>query len=230
MIRHHPSQELLLEYAAGTLSSGMALCVNMHLKYCPHCAEIVDRMTHVGGMLMEELEPVEVAPDSFDALMQRIDEEDMLAAEVKNTKGLDRARELLSNWIPGGWNVVSWKPQWFKIYEFLLATSEDGRERLSLQRINAGGVAPVHSHYGREVTVVLEGGFSDEQGVYQAGDFIIKDQQHKHRPRAHENEDCICLALLEAPVRLTGPVGQWIERLRNFFSPQMYNQTSRDSA
>lgn len=222
MTRHHPSQDLLVEYAAGALSPSMALCVGVHLKYCPHCQEQVERLTSLGTALFCELEGVAPSEGLFDQILARIEEEDALERGPARENSAMRARKLLQSWLPGGWATVEWKPQWFKVYEYVLELSANGRSRLALQKIAAGGRAPIHGHHGREITVVLEGGFSDDQGVYEEGDFIIRDQDHQHRPRAMEHRDCICLTLLEAPVKLTGPFGQWIERLRRFFTPGLY--------
>jgi putative transcriptional regulator len=82
---------------------------------------------------------------------------------------------------------------------------------LALHRIDAGGRAPEHDHYGREITVVLTGSFSDEDGIYQPGDFLVREEGNKHRPFAARNEDCICLSVLEAPIKLTG--------LKSVFNP-----------
>jgi len=44
---------------------------------------------------------------------------------------------------------------------------------MALHRIKAGGKAPEHDHKGTEITVVLTGSFSDEDDIYQPGDFIF---------------------------------------------------------
>src|SRR5690606_24367164 len=76
--------------------------------------------------------------------------------------------------------------------------------QVALQRIAAGARVPTHTHGGTELTVILSGGFSDELGVYHAGDFIARDPSHKHSPTALQNEDCICLTVLDAPIKFTG--------------------------
>jgi len=50
----------------------------------------------------------------------------------------------------------------------------------------------------------LTGSFSDEEGVYHPGDFLVKEPGNIHRPFAARNQECICLSVLEAPIRLTG--------------------------
>ena len=75
---------------------------------------------------------------------------------------------------------------------------------LALHRIDAGGKAPVHDHKGTELTVVLKGSFSDEDGIYREGDFLMREPGDIHRPSATQDQACICLSVLSAPIKLTG--------------------------
>jgi putative transcriptional regulator len=75
---------------------------------------------------------------------------------------------------------------------------------VALHRLKAGGNAPTHDHQGEEVTVVLVGNFSDEEGVYQPGDYILREPGDVHRPQATRHNECICLSVLSAPIKLVG--------------------------
>ena len=54
-----------------------------------------------------------------------------------------------------------------------------------------------------ELTLVLRGAFKDDSGHYCAGDIEIADDSIEHTPIADMCEDCICLAVTEAPIRFT---------------------------
>jgi putative transcriptional regulator len=71
-------------------------------------------------------------------------------------------------------------------------------------RIRAGRAVPRHTHRGYELVCVLEGGFSDAAGHYGRGDVAVADDGVDHQPTADADGDCICLAVTDAPVRLTG--------------------------
>ena len=77
----------------------------------------------------------------------------------------------------------------------------------------AGGRIPKHTHRGTELTLVLEGSFSDEEGVYHQGDFLMRDAEDVHTPTAAQTADCICVGVLDAPIRFTG----WNYRVINPF-------------
>ena len=76
--------------------------------------------------------------------------------------------------------------------------------KVELLKIAAGRAVPRHTHKGDELTLVLAGGFTDDTGHYGKGDFAFADGERVHQPHADEGEDCIALAVLDAPVVPTG--------------------------
>jgi putative transcriptional regulator len=67
---------------------------------------------------------------------------------------------------------------------------------------------PRHSHRGNEYTLVLAGGFSDGGKQFGPGDFVAKDPSHIHQPVVDDDGECLCLVVLDAPLRLTGAMGK----------------------
>ena len=63
---------------------------------------------------------------------------------------------------------------------------------------------PDHSHHGVEMTMVLQGAFQDEDGYFARGDVEIADADLHHTPVADIHEDCICLAVTDAPLKFRG--------------------------
>jgi putative transcriptional regulator len=61
--------------------------------------------------------------------------------------------------------------------------------------------------------VVLRGGFSDADGDYQAGDFVVRTAGEVHRPAAWPHSDCLTLSVLDGPIYFQG----WLARLANPF-------------
>jgi putative transcriptional regulator len=105
---------------------------------------------------------------------------------------------------------LQWRRRLPGIREFELKASGEGEAKLYW--ISPGRAMPSHTHDGSEVTLVLRGGFSDPTGHYRRGDIAIADSDLDHHPRADEDEDCICFAVIDAPLRLTGPVGRIVQR------------------
>lgn len=220
MSAYHPDDVTLLEYSAGSLGAAHALAVSVHLSYCRHCQEQLKKLNALGGVLLSEATPASFEEEGafpteqpgddegFEALMARIES----APERQETKQPEQTASAgfhnpLERYLPKTLDELDWQNQTREIAKFDLDNiiKVDG-VRIALQRIKAGAKVPTHTHKGTELTVVLKGSFSDEMGVYSEGDFIARDASDHHSPRAMQNEDCICLTVLDAPMRFTGPL------------------------
>src|SRR5690242_15759860 len=71
---HHPPDELLLEYAAGTSDEATALVLATHLALCPVCRRTVAEAEALGGSLLEESPEFSLAPDALKTMLSRLDE------------------------------------------------------------------------------------------------------------------------------------------------------------
>lgn len=211
MSAYHPDDMTLMNYAAGSLSIPQALAVSMHLCFCHECRDLVKNFNHLGGALLETIKPASTEDDAFDSLMASLEPHDHCEApKVKMDMGnTDKITQHFSNpllrYLPTSLADLPWQRQTKEISKFDL-TSLLGVNgfQVALQKINAGAKVPTHTHKGFEYTVILSGGFSDELGVYHEGDFIARDTSHRHSPTALQNEDCICLTVLNAPLKFTG--------------------------
>ena len=71
-IQHHLSDALLMAYSAGTLPEAFSLTVAAHVSMCDECRARLGAFDTVGGALIEQTETVQMAEDSFEATMARI--------------------------------------------------------------------------------------------------------------------------------------------------------------
>jgi putative transcriptional regulator len=90
----------------------------------------------------------------------------------------------------------SWKTTRFPgIALVFLYTNEQTGDGVVLIRMAPGRGYPRHRHVGEERVLVLQGGYRDEAGRYQAGDTVVQPPGSVHHPVALEgDEDCILLA------------------------------------
>ena len=63
---------------------------------------------------------------------------------------------------------------------------------------------PDHGHRGTELTLVLQGAFTDATDHFGAGDIEVANEELDHTPVADIGADCICLAATDAPLRFRG--------------------------
>ena len=221
--QHHPDKNLLIEFAAGTLERAPAIAVKTHLHYCPKCTLEVQQLEQVGAALFlsgaSEPSTENADKTDFTELMKKIDDIALAAEEVTNTAHVSDDQNNQSghtNSLPSKYaalpqlvkkmmlnNKLKWQYTTKNLRSANLIAGQD-QYAVSLQNILAGGHVPEHEHLGDEITVVLKGSFSDEDNMYQQGDFLLKSTGDRHRPMASSNEDCLCLSVEQAPVKLTG--------------------------
>lgn len=200
--RNHPANELLASYSAGSLPLSQALCIAAHLEHCHECGAQLRRLNRVGSELMQQLPPAPASADLKQRLLDRLDDIVDDADEPAPARN-DSIPRCLRQFISGGYEDLKWK--WISpdIHSVELARDSNGA-KVELLKIKPGGSATTHTHLGDEYTVILEGSFSDEQGVYRQGDFMVKDASDCHTPVATRDRECICLAVTEGPIQFTG--------------------------
>jgi putative transcriptional regulator len=58
---------------------------------------------------------------------------------------------------------------------------------------------------------VLQGAFRDDAQRFARGDIEIADQADQHTPVAEAGEDCICLAVTDAPLRFNAMIPRLLQ-------------------
>jgi len=222
MIRNHPGEELLSSYSAGSLPLGQGLCVAAHIEFCGSCCQNLQRLDKVGGELLQQLNPAKVSCDVKNAVLKEIDERlDSIESDDHDVAyyGDSSIPVCLRQFVKTSYQNLSWQRVARSIHNIELF--RDGESaKIELLKIKPSGSATTHSHLGDEYTVILEGSFSDEDGLYQQGDFLIRNSHHVHTPVATRDKDCICLAVSEAPLQFTG----FFNRLLNPLIRRGYSQ------
>lgn len=216
-IKNHPTDELMASYSAASLPLSQALCISVHLENCDQCARKLRRLNHVGSELMHQLKPASPDASLKDQLLERLDTLDEDAMEDRTASGDASVPRCLHQFIKTGFQDVSWNRVSRDIHTFELCRDQNNA-KVELLRIKPGGSSGKHTHMGDEYTVILEGSFSDEDGLYHRGDFLVRDKNQRHTPVATRDRECICLAVTEAPIQFTG----FFSRLLNPFIRRSY--------
>ncbi|MFT6468638.1 MAG: putative transcriptional regulator [Oleispira sp.] len=115
----------------------------------------------------------------------------------------------LRRFLPDYYENLPWSGFSKSIQSYDLPFSDD-QYTARFYKIAAGSELPQHTHRGNEFTLVMSGSFSDLSGDYNPGDFVLADSSTHHQPRAHEKEDCICFAVTDAPLKMTGFFGRML--------------------
>jgi len=215
MIKHHPSNELLAKFSEGILPATLSVAVAIHVEMCPVCQKelaaleaknadniFIESANDMDDMFDKTLFDAIIADESIDEVYEQA----QVSVDVKDkTYTLPRALTRIghSNFMQIG----------------KLARSridlDDGPLRASLLHIDAGGEIPEHTHTGFELTLLLDGEFSDEDGHYVPGDFMMLDGRHNHTPKTIEG--CLCFTVVSSALhfnkgisKLLNPIGNLI--------------------
>lgn len=210
MAQFHPEVELLVEYSAGRSDWAVNICIAAHLHFCPVCREKVAKLNQIGGHWLTRAEHVDVPEHCLTATLATLKGDKIQSSAVsatnaqiaKRNRSYDQLPPVIQKLIPAS-GKLPWTYAAPSLKVARLTTGQDKYE-VCFHKIKKGGTVSEHDHNGRELTLVLEGQFSDENGIYSVGDFIAKQPGEKHRPTATRDQDCLCLSAVEAPVRLTG--------------------------
>ncbi|MEJ6474692.1 ChrR family anti-sigma-E factor [Pseudoalteromonas piscicida] len=215
MIKHHPNDSLLEQFVEGNLPASISVAIAAHVELCPCCQQKT-----------QELEAsqahVQLGGDTDPAL--DLDFMDMMQA-ITADDDIDEVREYVQP--PFSYqgrevtlpraiaNIDRTKFSGVGKVSRARLLLEDGDLRSSLLEIGADGEIPEHTHTGFEITLLLDGDFSDEAGDYVPGDFIWQDGQHNHSPRTKEG--CLCFTVVSSALhfnkglsKLLNPIGKLI--------------------
>lgn len=209
-ISHHPAEEYLLAYGAGTLDAGTHVAIATHLNGCHACRGFVGRMEDLGGTLLDALPGDAMGADAFDRIEALLDAPvDRAAARTAqtarriDTPGLPPFVRRLEagawRWVAPGIRLQPLKPP---------APSE---ARLFLLRARAGMRMLPHGHSGLELTCVLEGSFSHSGQRFAPGDFDCGNQDDDHAIAIGEEGECLCLVALTGKLQFRGLAGRVVQ-------------------
>jgi putative transcriptional regulator len=207
-----PLDALLASYAAGRLNRPMHALIDAHLGINPRNRSYVSALEAVVARQIEE--EAGVALRRRDAMLSAILGSAVPAqpAAVRQLRpAVDVLPAALRGYIGHSLGDVPWRTVMPGVREFHV--EGEAGEDATLYWIRAGKAMPSHTHDGAEVTLVLQGGFTDLTGHYRRGDVAVADHELDHKPVADDDADCICFAVTDAPLRLTGPVGRIVQKL-----------------
>lgn len=225
--KHHLDDEALVAYASGALGEAESVLVATHLALCPSCRKRVSAYEAVGGSLIDTIAPADMQEDALSSVMamldgptsskrievearplaQTVSADDAAERSAFDAETLSTVPEPLRTYIGGNLDALPWKSRGRGVKELSIDIGS-GEVRASLLRIKPGERIPQHTHDGVESTLVLKGAFSDETGRYGRGDVAVATEDHDHAPVADKAEECICFAVIEGPLRFTGPIGR----------------------
>lgn len=200
-------QSLLQEYVAGTLDGAHRLVVSSHIQLSPFArALIYDYEALACAMIDKYCQPVPMADKALSRVLHKLDDKQRHRSKADSAYTPcadgdlpDSLRERLGC----SPQEIRWK-RLFKGAKRYRVPLECRSSKAEMMRMAPATRTPEHSHRGLEVTLVLQGAFSDNNQTYRRGDLMVSDNETQHKPVACPEMGCTCLVVTGAPVRLKG--------------------------
>jgi len=210
-IKHHPTDELLTAFAAGTMDQGQHVAIATHLVKCSQCHGWMRSMEHVGGAALAGLSPTVMSNGALARVEARLGEPAQATATpvpplptpLADVPGLPA---FVRRYPTGPWTWIA--P---RVHLRPIRLPYADKTRVFLLKSGPGTKMLEHTHTGIEMTCVLSGGFAHESGHFGPGDFDLGDESMDHRVLVDPGEDCICLAAMQGDLRLNGIVGRLVQ-------------------
>jgi putative transcriptional regulator len=240
MIKHHPKFELIKSFVNGDLPASVSAAISIHANICSSCQSKINQLTeHAAETSFEHdvVQPVmtkNIMKDNLESELvsandlsldeqSNFDFDDMIdtitqCAELHKIQvAIEKTIEFKnkSYALPNALNNIELgkTAQIGKLSRTRLMLDED-EIHTNLLHIEPGGGVPEHTHKGFELTLLLEGSFSDEHGDYVKGDFIMLDGSHQHHP--FSKEGCLCYTVANDALHFTQGINKLLNPIGSF--------------
>lgn len=209
-IEHHIPDDLIQAYAAGSLGHAFSVVVAAHVSMCDSCRARLEAHEAAGGVVLEALgADAPIGADLKDRVLAALDAPEAQAdpAPPRGPSGIFPGAVMAE--LKG--RPPRWRALGGGIRQQILSADRNGSVRLLY--IPKGEAVPDHGHNGLELTLVLQGSFSDETGQFCRGDVEVAREDLDHTPIAGREAPCICLAATDAPLRFHGMIPRLLQPL-----------------
>jgi len=211
MVREHIDtlDSLLARYVAGTLPTPARVLVEAHLELKPQNLIKVRNLEALAGLELMDIDPV--ALSDRDAMLAAVLASEAPEATQRAEAPVTEDRvfpKALYDFVGFDAADVPWRTRMPGLKEYDLGDIEGCH--VNLFWLKPGRTVPAHTHEGSELSLVLDGAFSDSRGHYGRGDISVADDSVDHRPSVDLGRPCIGFAVMDAPLKLTGSFRQLI--------------------
>lgn len=230
MIKFHPTNQQLNTFSDGLMAPAEALIISAHCDMCKHCSLKVSLYTEahsdavfeeaaseqIGfetkvkqpdmtpfGDMLSQITSAEVDKGIFVEPQNRVLELD--GRKFTLPRSLTRLSESMGNWS----HLVG------KLWQAPVNLGGDTVANFIF--MEKGGSVPEHTHRGSEMTLVVNGEFSDGLADYDSGDFMVMDGQHIHTPSTTSDEGCLVFTIVDQPLHFTSGWARLINPFSHLF-------------
>ncbi|MFT5542413.1 MAG: putative transcriptional regulator [Glaciecola sp.] len=220
MIKFHPNNQQLSEFSSGVMSPTESLIVSAHCDMCVQCSRKISLYTESNTNEAFNDSPDAEAEHAFGSMLFDITSQqiDKGIAREPSTKVLEldgRQFTLPSSLNRFAASIGNWSHLVGKIWQAPVNIGGDTVANFIF--MEKGGSVPEHTHRGTEMTLVVNGEFSDGLADYDSGDFMVMDEKHVHTPVATSDEGCLVFSIVDKPLHFTSGWARLINPFSHLF-------------
>lgn len=217
MISLHPTQQQLHDFVEGNSVPAMALVISAHVDMCAECQMQVAAMQESAS---EEAFASAANCPEFSSMLANITQlpaaERIISQPEKVKIELDgRAFNLprpLRRYVS---KTGNWSHLLGKVWQAPVDLGPIGKANFIY--MEKGGRVPEHTHRGSELTLVVDGEFSDGIANYDSGDFITMDCANTHTPHSDADEGCLVFTIVDQPLHFTSGIARLLNPFSHLF-------------
>jgi putative transcriptional regulator len=220
MIKFHPTNKQLNAFSSGGLPPSESLIISAHCDMCSQCSLKMNLFTEANSEEVFEENTDDISMGSFGSMMFDITSQEIdkgvvsrPASKVLELDGrqfvLPRSLSRLSD------SMGNWSHLIGKIWQ--APVNIGGDVVANFVFMEKGGSVPEHTHRGTEMTLVVNGEFSDGLADYDSGDFMLMDGNHVHTPIATSDEGCLVFSVVDKPLHFTSGWARLINPFSHLF-------------
>lgn len=218
MINYHPTDKQLQQYAEGNISSALALVVSAHCDVCSHCQDKVDDINAELSSVIENIHAHQDKDPAFEKMLASImqmpivDTKPAVAPRIELDGRFFDVPRPLQRFVK---HTGNWSHLLGKVWQAPVDLGDAGIANFIY--MENGGRVPEHTHKGTELTLVVDGEFSDGLADYDSGDFIIMDDEHIHSPHSNASEGCLVFSIVDKPLHFTSGIARLLNPFSHLF-------------
>jgi len=201
---------MLSKFIDGNLNTGLSVVISAHIELCEMCRSRRSELEGKAALAWETEASQQVNTEKdFSPLLASItsklrevkqekeaENDSAPLQEIHMLEGSVRLPKVLAKLAGEG---LVWKKLAGGINQADITL--DDQTQCEFIYMKPGSQVPLHTHRGNEITLVLDGSFSDELGQYKPADFVTRDGSHQHQPVSEEG--CLCFAVQDSPLMFT---------------------------
>ncbi len=201
MSAHHPTSELLKEFAEAKLDGSLSSVVSAHVEHCSVCQKSIHSLEEtLSSQVFNSASRISSSEmsEAWDKITSRLGTASgpRTIPETQNEIQVDGSKfvlpRALRQWAE---KPIKWMP--FGNGGKICKLGEENEKALFLIYLSSNEEVPLHSHAGMEHSYVISGSYAADGVEYETGDFSCSSEEVTHAPKAGSGDGCLLLSSVE---------------------------------